>query len=262
MKQKNVLICGASQGLGLCITHRFIKEGYNVINLDIIDNPNSPAYFYPCDVSNLEQTQKCIEEIMHRFGNIDVLINCIRWRKKQDPPNSVFQNWENGLKIDLNTYFHACLFVCEKMKEKECNIINISSVVSQCITLKEPLSYHVAKAAINQLTRYLAVEFGPKKIRVNAIIPGLISNDQVEQSSLDSSASLYAKLANHIPLRRSGAPEEVADLAFFLASPSSSFITGQCIAIDGGLTLREQVDLISEVKILYQNEASYTDQNI
>jgi NAD(P)-dependent dehydrogenase (short-subunit alcohol dehydrogenase family) len=94
------------------------------------------------------------------------------------------------------------------------------------------------------MTRYLAVEYGPYGVRINTVSPGLISNNDSEYASDSLDASLYSKYANLVPLRRSGSPDEVADLALFLALSSSSFITGQNIVIDGGLSLREQIGVL------------------
>jgi NAD(P)-dependent dehydrogenase (short-subunit alcohol dehydrogenase family) len=241
--KKTVLLCGATQGLGHTIAQRFLALEWNVVILDLLGGKEGPIHFYPCDVSDFAATQKSIDQIIEKFHAIDALVNCIRYRKKKECHLSAFESWKKSIDIDLNTFFNASSLVCEHMKQiqRGCSIINISSVLSELVTDSESIGYHAAKAAINQLTRCLAVEFGPHNIRVNAISPGLISNHHSEPCSRDPSASPYAKFANHIPLRRSGDPQEVADLVLFLTSPSSSFITGQNIVIDGGLSIREQL---------------------
>jgi len=249
MDSKNVVLCGASQGLGAVIARKFYDQNWNVIILDLLEPSNSKMQFYQCDVTDFEATKKCIDEITQKYQAIDGLVNCIRYRNKENKGISFHKEWERGMEIDLHTYFNASLLVCNRMKtiEKDCSIVNISSVLSDLVSTKESINYHMAKAAINQMTRYLAVEFGPYNIRVNSVLPGLISNHESEKSSTSPSASLYSRGASHIPLRRSGAPEEVAELVLFLVSSLSSYITGQNIVIDGGLALREQFDVFSDI---------------
>lgn len=243
------MLCGASRGLGSAIAKKFRDTGWNVIVLDLIRSKDSEVHFYQCDVSDYKNTEYCVSEITKKFGPIDALVNSIRYLGKRQETSHFIDEWRKGIDIDLHTYMNAAIVVCNYMKtiNTSCSIVNISSVLSELVTLKEPVSYHASKAAINQLTRYLAVEFGQYNIRVNAILPGLISNHQSEKSSLEPSASLYSKLANHIPLRRTGDPNEVADLVLFLASSSASFITGQNIVIDGGLGIREQLGILPEM---------------
>lgn len=248
MQNKNAVLCGASQGLGNTIAKKLFENGWSVHILDLVPKEDPHFTFYECDVSNFESTKKCINEIIGKHKTIDALINCIRYRKKAKQPACFSEEWKKGIDVDLHTFFNACSLVCDHMKNigSGCSIINISSVLSECITLTEPVSYHASKAAINQLTRYLAVQYGPFNIRVNAISPGLISNHHSEKSSSNPDASLYAKLARHIPLRRTGDPKEIAELVLFLASATSSFITGQNIVIDGGLMIREQLGILSD----------------
>jgi 3-oxoacyl-[acyl-carrier protein] reductase len=248
LDKKNVLFCGAGRGLGSKIASLFCSKRWEVIILDLTCDQellDLGASFYPCDLSDFEITERCIYEIAKKSNSIDALINCVRYRKKTGEKLHFAEEWKKALDVDLHSYFYATSIVCELMKTNgnAGSIVNISSVVSEFVTLKESLSYHTAKAAINQMTRYLAVQYGPHNIRLNAVLPGLISTQQAEKSSDDLGASLYAKYAKEIPLRRSGSPQEVAELIFFLISPASSFITGQSIVIDGGLNIREQLDM-------------------
>ena len=251
MKKKNAVFCGAARGLGNTIAQVFLEADWNVIILDLTLNESQPKmHFYQCDLSDFETVKEVIKKTLTDFGSIDALINCVRYRKKQGIELSFSQEWKKALEIDLHTYFNTSSLVCESMKEKGtgCSIVNISSVVSELVTLKETISYHTAKAAINQMTRYLALQYGPYNIRANTVLPGLISNQQSEKSSDAPDASLYSKYARHVPLQRSGAPREVADLVLFLASSNSSFITGQNIVIDGGLNMCEHLGILKDEK--------------
>lgn len=249
---KTVILSGAVQGLGRVAAYKFQKEGWRVVILDIQENPEmqrTGMKIYRCDLSHFEQTKDCLGSIFEEVGTVEALVNCVRYRRPKNLSQSPFEEWKKSLEIDLDTYFNTSSIVCEKMKGKGgkgCSIVNFSSVTSSLVTLKESISYHTAKAAITQMTRYLAVQYGPYNIRANTISPGLISREKTELSSSEAGASLYSRLACSIPLRRTGAPEEVAEAIFFLASPASSFITGHELTIDGGLCLCDQVGISTE----------------
>lgn len=250
LSNKQVVICGGANGLGLRFAFAFSKMNSHVSILDLFKSQEAAFSHFICDVSNFDETHSVLENIIKEKGKIDVLINCIRL--KGNPISSSFSAldtklWEKGIQINLGTYFNASSAVCELMKGKEagCSIINISSISADLISSDQTIDYHCAKAAINQLTRFLAVKYGPYNIRVNSISPGLISHHAPEKASQSPSASQYQHRAQFIPLRRSGGPQDVANLALFLASEFSSFITGQDITIDGGLSICEQLYLLA-----------------
>lgn len=249
MNSKTVVLSGAARGLGYEIAKKFRDASWNVAIFDLILGDETGIEFIQCDVSDFDQTKGCIERLIQKRGSIDALINCMRYRnsrENQDP----LKEWKKAIEVNFHAYFYISSIVCEHMKKigTGCSIVNISSVLSELVSLKESLSYHASKAAMNQMIRYLAVQFGPDKIRVNGISPGLISHHEAEFSSRELSATLYSKLANYVPLQRSGSPQEIADLAIFLASSQSSFITGQNITIDGGLAIREQLGILLELE--------------
>lgn len=247
MQRKHALICGAARGLGLAIAQKFSEEGWSVTLLDAATFSGAlpeGSRSIQCDARDFSSLEKALLPLLQEFGSIDALVNSIRYRAPKNEAIPHQELWKKGIEIGLDTYYNSSFFVCEQMKKigVGSSIINLSSVTAERVTLQESLSYHAAKAAINQMTRYLAVQYGPYQIRANTILPGLISNVVSEKSSDDPNASLYAKQACQIPLRRSGSPREVAELVYFLATPASSFITGQNIVIDGGLGIRDQLD--------------------
>lgn len=248
--KKTAFFCGASRGLGRTIAQVFIEHGWRAVVFDLVvdrEEATSNLHFCQCDLSNYAMTEENIHRLATLYGQVDAMVNCVRYREEKRSDVGQATEWKKAIETDVHSYFNASTILCEWMKKQggSCSLINISSIVSTQVTLKESMSYHVAKAAINQMTKYLAVKYGPHGIRVNSVLPGLISNRISEKSSDDPNASLYAKYARHVPLRRSGAPEEVAEVTLFLAS-SASFMTGQNIIIDGGLSLCDPLGLIDE----------------
>jgi glycerol dehydrogenase len=247
---KQIVVCGGANGLGAYFSEEFSKANGSVAVLDLVaPRLKGPSFHFICDVSNYDDTFSVLEKIVKEKGKVDALINCIRLKGNPTPSFSPLEKetWEKGLRINLGTYFNASSAVCELMKDKEtgCSIINISSISASLISSDQTIDYHCAKAAINQLTRFLAVKYGPYNIRVNSVLPGLISHHAPEKASSHPSASLYQRRARSIPLKRSGGPQDVANLVLFLASDFSNFITGQDIVIDGGLSICEQLYLLS-----------------
>ena len=244
---KHLVICGGAHGLGSKIAYYFLKMGWKISILDISENKEmskAGIRIFPCDLSDYSLTKKAFQSAFENEGKIDVLISSIRLREKN--PASREKSWKSSIDVDLNTYFNSTSICCELMqKQREGSIILLSSITSKLVTLFESVGYHAAKAAINQMTKYFAVQYGPDNIRINTLLPGLISNEYAENSSTEPNASLYAKIAQQIPLRRSGSPADLFQLAYFLASDQSSYITGQEFIIDGGLSLLDQGGLLA-----------------
>lgn len=248
LEDKVAIIVGGANGLGTTLGLEFANQGSQVVVLDIQQNPslNFKAEVYQCDASNFTEVQNALQSILDKFEQIDILVNCIRLKKNSINQINEIESWNQGLKINLNTYFNTSFAFCELLKKNQKNgsIINISSVTSSLINLNESISYHCSKAAIDQMTRYFAVKYGPHQIRINSVLPGLVSHSFSEPSNTAKNSSFYSKLASYIPLRRSGAPQELASAVLFFASDAASFITGQAIALDGGLSICEQHGLL------------------
>ena len=248
---KHIVICGGANGLGLHFAREFSKANGRVSILDLTESQEKRFSHFICDVSRFDETHSVLKEALEKSGKIEALVNCIR-AKKSLPSSFLYsekETWEKGIAVNLGTYFNASSALCELIKDQGgCSIVNISSISASLVSSDQGVDYHCAKAAINQLTRFLAVKYGPYGVRVNSVSPGLISHHASEKASSSPSASYYQQCAQSIPLRRSGGPQEVANLVLFLASEFSSFITGQEIVIDGGLSICEQLHLLSPSK--------------
>src|SRR3989338_11119690 len=210
---KIALFSGAARGLGRSIVQKFLDSGWTVIGIDLVcEEQDQPLlYWYQCDVSHYDALEKTLREIFARFGTIDALVNCIRHRQKKNAVQNLHLAWKQGMEVGLYTYYYTSALVCEILKENNLSgsIINMASILSDLINVQEAVTYHTAKAGIIQMTRHLAVQYGPYNIRANSVSPGLIC----KQGGVVSE-----QMTRCVPLRRGGAPEEIADLILFLAS--------------------------------------------
>ncbi len=240
---RTILITGSSGGIGSEIAKKFAKRHNNIIlvynnNLTSIEKmkqsfENCNLEIVKCDLTKTDQIFSMVDKIIETYGKIDCLINCAGISKFQQIQDTTEEDYHNIFDTNLKSIIMLTSAVSKHMiSEKYGKIVNISSMWGKVGASMESL-YSASKGAINTLTLSLAKELGPSNINVNAICPGLIKtkmNDSLSKSTIKS-------IVNETPLKRIGTPEDVADLTLFLCDDKSSFVTGQIITIDGGLTL-------------------------
>ena len=243
--KKTVLITGASRGIGASIARLFAENGYNVIinycnskvdaqNLEkeLLDKGLS-AKAIKADVKDYEQVVNMIEEIHQLFGDIDVLINNAGIAQQKLFTDITEQDFDNMVNVNLKGVFNCTKAVLRDMiNNKYGKIINISSMWG-VVGASCEVHYSAVKAGVIGMTKALAKEVGPSGINVNCIAPGVINtqmNSNLDEYTLNS-------LKEETPLGIIGEGEDIANLALFLASDKSKFITGQIITADGGLTI-------------------------
>ena len=242
LKGKVAVITGASRGIGAAIAEKFSSQGVNVA---IIYNGNETAAntvkenaekngvkaeIYKCNVANAEECKETVKAITESFGGIDILVNNAGITRD----NLLISMSEEEFDDVINTNLKGCfnmIKACGRnfIKKKYGKIINISSV-SALLGTAGQVNYSSSKAGVIALTKVTAREFASKNICCNAIAPGFVTTDMTK----DLQSEEYLKL---IPLKRLGKPEDVANLAAFLADDISDYITGEVIRIDGGLAI-------------------------
>ena len=249
LKDKVAIITGAGAGIGKSIAEIFAKEGARVIvssrrkiNGEPVANniikDNGEAIFIKCDVSIEKDVKNMVKKTIKIFGRIDILINNAGVNFVKPFTDLTVEDWDRVIDTDLRGTF-LCTLSCikEMLKTGGGSVVNISSVHSKaCLPGAAP--YDAAKWGIVGFTKSLAVEFAEKKIRLNIISPGLIDTkiwDDIKNSASDIDECL-AYWNSNIPMKRVGTPEEIANVAVFLASDEASYITGSNIFIDGGMT--------------------------
>ncbi|WAM35253.1 3-oxoacyl-[acyl-carrier-protein] reductase [Caldicellulosiruptor acetigenus] len=245
LKDKVALITGASRGIGRAIALKFAQNGANVIInysssqsqaeelKEEIEKIGTKAMIIKCDVSNADEVSQMFSQVEKEFGRLDILVNNAGITKDGLILRMNEEDFDKVIAINLKGAF-LCARAAAKMmvKQRSGNIINISSVVGIAGNIGQA-NYAASKAGIIGLTKSLAKELASRNIRVNAIAPGFIKTDMTEVLS----DKVKEVMLSSIPLGRFGEADEVANVALFLASNLSSYITGQVIVVDGGMIM-------------------------
>jgi 3-oxoacyl-[acyl-carrier protein] reductase len=240
---KLALVTGGTRGIGLGIVKSLLENGARVALVG--SNPEKSAGIaselageeqvrgYACDVSEADAVEELVNRVREEMGEIDFLVNNagitldgIFIRMKQN-------DWQRVLDVNLGGTYNFCRSVARAMmKRREGRIVNISSVVGQTGNAGQA-NYAASKAGQLGLTKSLARELGPRGITVNAVTPGYIETDMTE----DLPEAVREEMVAGIPLKKAGSPEDVAGAVLFLLSPSASYISGQVLGVNGGMTM-------------------------
>ena len=242
---KVAIVTGAARGIGKAIALKFASEGANVAFTDLVIDENAQqtekeiaalgvqAKGYASNAANFEDTAKVVEQIHKDFGHIDILVNNAGITRDGLMMRMSESQWDMLLNVNLKSAFnfiHACTPIM--MRQRSGSIINMASVVGVHGNAGQS-NYAASKAGLIALAKSIAQELGSRGIRANAIAPGFIITAMTDALSDE----VKAEWAKRIPLRRGGTPEDVANIATFLASDMSSYVSGQVIQVDGGMNM-------------------------
>lgn len=245
LEGKTAVITGAARGIGKAIALKYAQEGANIAFTDLAIDDNAKATEaeiaqlgvkvkgYASNAADFEDTHKVVDQILADFGKIDILVNNAGITRDGLMMRMTEQQWDMVININLKSAFNFIHAVTPiMMKQKGGSIINMSSVVGlsgnagQC-------NYSASKAGMIGLAKSIAKEVGSRGIRANCICPGFIITEMTGVLSED----VKKKWAEQIPLRRGGTPEDVANVAVFLGSDLSSYVSGQAIPVCGGMNM-------------------------
>lgn len=238
---ENVIVTGAAKGIGRAVALAFAKEGCNIVLnyrstvpqelIDSIEAMGVECLAYKADVSDFAQAEELVKAAVEKFGTIDVLVNnagitrdTLIMRMKEEDFDAVINT---NLKGCFNMLKHTSKYM---LKQRKGSIINMSSVIG-LIGNTGQANYAASKAGVIGLTKSAAKELASRGITCNAVAPGFIKTDMTDVLS----DSVKENILKNVPLNRLGQPEEIAETVVFLAH--SSYITGQVIAVDGGMVM-------------------------
>ncbi len=245
LEGKTALITGASRGIGKSIALRFAAEGADIAFTDLRRDENMEATEkeiealgvkakgYSSDASNFAQTEEVVNAVKADFGHIDILVNNAGITKDGLMMRMSEQQWDMVINVNLKSAFnfiHAVLPIM--MRQRSGSIINMASVVGVHGNAGQA-NYAASKAGLIALAKSIAQEVGSRGIRANAIAPGFIETAMTAALPEEVRKEWAAK----IPLRRAGQVADIANVATFLASDMSSYVTGQVIEVDGGMNM-------------------------
>ncbi len=244
-ENKTVFITGGGRGIGKEVALKFAENGYNIVTNYVSDKTDVEALkkefeekgvkslILKADVTDSEAIENLVKKAIERFESIDVLVNNAGITKDNLLMRMSEEEFTKVIDVNLKgTYIVTKIVSKYMMKKRQGSIINLSSVVG-VVGNAGQCNYSASKAGILGFTKSIAKELASRNIRANAVAPGFIETDMTAVLGENIKENIY----NQIPLKRMGKAKEVANLVYFLGTEESSYITGQVISVDGGMTM-------------------------
>jgi gluconate 5-dehydrogenase len=244
---KIAIVTGGAGGIGEALAMGIGIQGANVVvssrNQEAIEKvarqiteaSGNPAVGIPCDVTDEASVQHLVDQVMAKYGRIDILVNAMGMNIKHDAFEYPMADWDKLFNVNVKGTMIACKIVGKVMKAQKAGaIVNLSSVRGIRGYTGGNAGYCATKGSVELITKALALEWAPHKIRVNALGPALVITPGTKH--IAENPELAKKYAAAVPLGRIGMPEDMAGAVNFLVSEAASFVTGQTIYVDGGLT--------------------------
>lgn len=242
---KVTLVSGGSRGIGKALAKGFAERGAKVIitgrdaetlaqTAAELSTPTNPVTPIVCDAAKVEEIQRCVGEVAKQFGRIDVLLNVAGVNKRKPAETYTVEEFDFIIDINLRGAFWMAVEVGKVMlAQGSGSQIHIDSL-NTASPLKNVTPYAMTKFGISALSRGLAVEWGPRGVRVNALAPGFILTDLTRKLWSDPTMEAWGHA--NTPLRRLGEVDDLVGAAIFLAADASAFMTGQVVRVDGGFS--------------------------
>ena len=245
LEHKIALVTGGSRGIGRAIALALAAAGADVVIsyrsasqeaqkvVDEISKMGRQSMSFQTDVAQFNPSREMVEAIVQKFQRLDILVNNAGITKDTLLMRMTEEDWDTVIDTNLKSIFNVTkAAVRPMMSQRSGKIINITSIAG-VIGNAGQANYASSKAGIIGFTKTMAKELGSRNIQVNAVAPGFIETDMTAKLTEEQ----RKQLAEHIPLKRTGKPEEIAGVVKFLASPDADYITGQVLCVDGGMVM-------------------------
>ena len=243
----SVLVTGAGIGIGRATAHAFARAGYAVLVTDVLEREGrevadrinaegGAARFQALDVTSTPAADAAVAEAERAFGRLDVVVANAGIAHRVPLGELTDERWDHTLDVDLKGVLRVARAAAPGMRARGAGaVVALSSIMGVAYGWDEHVHYSAAKAGVVGLVRGLAVELARNGIRVNGIAPGYVRTAQALSREHSLGPEGLKAAASFIPMGRVGEPEDIADVALFLASPAARYLTGQVIVVDGGL---------------------------
>lgn len=252
LQDQVAIVTGGARGIGGASARRLADEGAKVLvadvngewaeeNVERIRQAGGVAEVSVTDLSKREDIEAMVKRAVDLWGRLDILMNNGWGRKEPDGTAETLSesSWDWAMDIMVKAIFLAVKFAVPEMEKTGGGSIVNTASVHGILAAPNVLAYDTAKTAVIGMTRQMAVDFGPKGIRVNAVCPGHIVTEKIAENWKKNPSS-FAFIESQYPVGRAGKPEDIANAVRFLCSDEASFITGHALVVDGGLTLQLQ----------------------
>lgn len=250
LENKVALVTGAASGIGLATARAYAEAGASVVLADLnaeavqaaakeLIAKGCKAKAIICNAANLDDVEAMVQETVSTFGRLDIAFNNAGVQNiLAEIADATVEDFDRVNSVNLRGVWGCLKYELQQMRKQGNGVIVNCSSIGGIVGGAERANYHAAKHGVLGLTKSAALEYAARNIRVNAVCPGLIWTPMAEKMAASGQKEALDAMVKSVPMQRHGQAEEIADVVLWLSSDASSYVTGQSISVDGGLTMR------------------------